>query len=132
MFSVMEEALNLCLYFSTFTGQTAFGEFMFLTNKHMVPNPLSGSLKHEAFPYSFQPSIYGVPLYGGLPKWLSDNESACQCRRCRRFGFRHWVGKMPWRRAWQPTAALLPRESHGQRSLAGYSPWGRKESGVTE
>ena len=34
----------------------------------------------------------------------------------------------PWRRKWQPTPVFLPGESHGQRSLAGYSPWGRKES----
>ena len=33
-----------------------------------------------------------------------------------------WVGKIPWRRAWQPTPVFLPGESHGQRSLAGYSP----------
>ena len=39
---------------------------------------------------------------------------------------------MPWRREWQPTPVLLPGESHGQRSLAGYSPWGRKESDRTE
>ena len=32
-----------------------------------------------------------------------------------------WVGKIPWGRAWQPTPAFLPGESHGQRSLAGYS-----------
>ena len=38
----------------------------------------------------------------------------------------------PWRRKWQPTPVFLPGESHGQRSLAGYSPWGRKESDVTE
>ena len=37
-----------------------------------------------------------------------------------------------WRRKWQPTAVLLPGESHGQRSLAGYSPWGHKESDTTE
>ena len=37
-----------------------------------------------------------------------------------------------WRRAWQPTPVFLPGESHGQRRLAGYSPWGRKESDVTE
>ena len=42
------------------------------------------------------------------------------------------VGKIPWRRAWQPTPVFLPGESHGQRSLAGYSPWGHKESGTTE
>ena len=33
-----------------------------------------------------------------------------------------WVGKIPWRREWQPTLVFLPRESHGQRSLEGYSP----------
>ena len=42
-----------------------------------------------------------------------------------------WVGKIPWRRAWQPTPVSLPRESHGQRSLEGYSPWGRKEIGLS-
>ena len=52
--------------------------------------------------------------------WLSDKESACQCRR---WGFSPWIGKIPWRRKWQPTPVFLPGESHGQRSLAGYSPW---------
>ena len=41
-------------------------------------------------------------------------------------GFDPWFGKIPWRRAWQPTPAFLPGESHGQRSLGGYSPWGHK------
>ena len=40
--------------------------------------------------------------------------------------------KIPCRRAWQPTPVLLPEESHGQRSLAGYSPWGCKESDMTD
>ena len=39
---------------------------------------------------------------------------------------------MHWRRKWQPTPVFLPGESHGQRSLAGYSPWGGKESDTTE
>ena len=51
---------------------------------------------------------------------------------CKRGGFYPWVGKIPWRRAWQPTPVFLPGESHGQRSLVGYSPWGHKESDVTE
>ena len=42
------------------------------------------------------------------------------------------VRKIPWRREWQPTPVVLPRESYGQRSLVGYSPWGRKESDTTE
>ena len=43
-----------------------------------------------------------------------------------------WVGKMPWRRAWQPTSVFLPGKFHGHRSLAGCSPWGHKESDKTE
>ena len=43
-----------------------------------------------------------------------------------------WVGKIPWRRKWQPTLVLLPGESHGRRSLVGYSQWGRKELHTTE
>ena len=43
-----------------------------------------------------------------------------------------WVGKIPWRGKWQPTPGFLPGESHGQRSLVGYSPWGRTESDTTE
>ena len=50
----------------------------------------------------------------------------------RRPEFDSWVGKIPWRRKWQSTPALLPGKSHGQRSLIGYSPWGRKESDTTE
>ena len=47
-------------------------------------------------------------------------------------GFSSLVGKIPWRRAWQPTPVFLPGEFHGQRSLVGYSPRDRKESGMTE
>ena len=47
-------------------------------------------------------------------------------------GFDPWVRKIPWRRKWKPTPVLLPGESHGQRSLAGYSPWGCKVSETTE
>ena len=46
--------------------------------------------------------------------------------------FDPWVGKLSWRRAQQPTPVFFPRESHGQRSLAGYCPWGRKESDMIE
>ena len=46
--------------------------------------------------------------------------------------FGPWVGKIPWRRAWQPNPVFLPGESHGQRSLAGFSPQVRKEPDMTE
>ena len=68
----------------------------------------------------------------GFPGGASDKESSCQCRRYKRCGFHPWVGKIPWRRARQPSPVLLPRESHGQRSLVGYSPQGHRESDLTE
>ena len=59
------------------------------------------------------------------PRWDSGKES-CRCRRPKRLEFNPWVRKIPWSRKWQPTLVFLPRECHGQRSLAGYSPWGRQ------
>ena len=71
------------------------------------------------------------------PQWslsdgASDKELICQCRRCKRPGFDPWARKIPWSRKWQPTPVFLPGKSHGQRSLEGYGPRGRKESGMTE
>ena len=54
-----------------------------------------------------------------------------QGRRHKRHRFDPWVGQIPWSRAWQPTLVLLPGESHGQRSLVGYCPWGCKELDMT-
>ena len=67
-----------------------------------------------------------------LSRWLDGKESACQCRKRRKCEFNPWVGKIPLRRAWQPTPVFLLGESHGQRTLAGYSPWVHKESDTTE
>ena len=83
---------------------------------------------------------YGCPLSEKNP-WCSLFQSGNRgallrgeslCLQCRRPGFNPWVGKIPWRRKWQPTPAFLPGESHGQRSLVGYSPQGHKESDTTE
>ena len=46
--------------------------------------------------------------------------------------FKTWVEKVSWRRKWQPTPVFLPGESHGWRSLVGYSPWGRTGSDTNE
>ena len=54
------------------------------------------------------PSLNKDTNYIGLPRWLSGKESTCQCRRP---GFDPWVGKIPWRRKWQPTPVFLPGES---------------------
>ena len=64
--------------------------------------------------------------------WASQVEFAYCYSRCKRRRFDPWVRKIPWRRTWQPTPVFLPGESHGHRSLAGYSPWGHKESDTIE
>jgi len=65
----------------------------------------------------------------GFPGGSDGKEPACNAGEP---GLDPWVGKIPWRRAWQPTSVFLPGESHGQRNPAGYSPWGWKESDRTE
>ena len=71
--------------------------------------------------YSVTREIYSA---SGAPRRCSGKESACQCKRCE---FDPWVRNILWRRKWQPTEKF-----HGQRSLAGYSPWGHKEQDMTE
>ena len=56
----------------------------------------------------------------GFSGGASGKEPTYQCRRPKRLRFDLWVRKTLWRRAQQPTSVFLPRESHGQRSLAGY------------
>ena len=63
--------------------------------------------------------------YYWLP-WRLSKESACSA------GFHPWITKIPWRRQWLPTPGFLPGKFHGQRSLAGYSPWGHKELDMTK
>ena len=86
-------------------------------------------------------ALYTLNLYSAVhelmdfPGGPSGKEPACKCRRrkrCQRHRFDPWVRKIPWRRAWQLTPVFLPGKSHGQRSLGGYSPWGLKESDITE
>ena len=61
-----------------------------------------------------------------FPGGTSGKESTCQCVRCKKRRLDLWVGKIPWRREGQPTPLFLPGKSTGQRSLAGYSPWGHR------
>ena len=65
----------------------------------------------------------------GFPGDTNGKEPTCQCRRQKRHRLHPWGRK---RRAWQPTPAFLPEESHGQRNLAGYSPRGHKKPDTTE
>ena len=71
----------------------------------------------------FANSEHRLEVEWGLPGHGGGKESACQCRRHKRHWFNPWVGKIPWRRKWQPTPLFLPGKSHGQGGLVGYSPW---------
>ena len=74
--------------------------------------------KMSPIPYRKKKLSIDLQSLMGFPWWLSDNESTCQCRR---HSFDPWVGKIPWRRKWQPLPVFLPGKSLGQRSLVGYS-----------
>ena len=101
-------------------------------------NPLQYScLENSMDRGAWQATVHGVAKNQA---WLSNyhsigftsEEPACQWSRHKRCGFDPWVRKIPWRKKWQPTPVFLPGESHGERSLAGYSPWGHKELDTTK
>ena len=73
--------------------------------------------------------IWKTQQWPALPWWLRGKSI---CLQCGRPGFDPWVRKILWRRKWQSNPVFLPGESHGWRSLIGYSPWGRKELDTTE
>ena len=75
---------------------------------------------------------YLALLHKTMEGLASGSDSKNICLQCRRLGFDPWVRKIPCRREWLPIPLFLPRESHGQRSLERYSPWGHKESDMTE
>ena len=64
-----------------------------------------------------------------IPRMVKNLPANARCNRC---GFNSWVGKIPWSRKWQPTSVFLPGKSHRQRSPAGYSPRGHKDSDTTQ
>ena len=70
--------------------------------------------------------------YFSLDGGASGKEPTCRCRGLKRHWFNPWVGKIPWRRKYKPTPVFLPGESHGQRSLVGYTLQGCKELDTTE
>ena len=77
--------------------------------------------RHPYLSLSICMCFFGSVYMWGFPvaRWRT-------CLQCRRLRFDPWVKKIPWRRSWQPTPVFLPGESHGQKSLAGYSPWSRR------
>ncbi|CAI9179473.1 unnamed protein product [Rangifer tarandus platyrhynchus] len=112
-----------------------------VTGSILAQYPLSRPQRHKCMVYhplspGMMVGLLGVCVgSGGTSKstclefvlecvwWLRGKEPTSQCGTPR---FNPWVGKILWRRKWQPIPVFLPEESHGQRSLAAYSSWGRR------
>ena len=89
--------------------------------------------KHLALKSPGKDGVFGSSkqqLCRAIPQdpWLRGKESACLRRRHKRCGFDPWVGKIPWRRTWQPTPIFLPGKSHAQRRLAGYKEMAKSQT----
>ena len=97
----------------------SFGE----KEKSLSINVCSATHQLHAWPWA------GCWTYLSRVFWLRQLSVWLQSRRP---GFDPWVGKIPWRGKWQPIPVFLPGKSHGQWSMVGYCPWGRKESDMTE
>ena len=114
------------------------GYFQYCWISHMCPAPIQSpclpvTSLNLVYLLAFHSSFTSIfASLRGFPGGVRNKDPASQGRRYKRWGFDPWVGKIPWRRAWQPTPVFLPGESHGQRSLAGYSPRGHKGLDTTE
>ena len=96
---------------------------------HHVLAFCANSLAHTLPKYTWATVTTAYTKFGDFADGTSGKESNSQCRRR---WFDPWVGKIPWRRKWQPIPVFLPGEFHGQKSPVGYSPKGSKESDATE
>ena len=114
-------------YFTILLRAEVLPESVYGDAEEMTHNPFKENMFLQFVSWVKSPS-YTVPVVGnpprhtGFPGGASGKEPSCQSRRHRRHRFDPWAGKIPQRRAQQLPTVFLPRESHGQRSLAGYGP----------
>ena len=114
---------HMSFYFYTFNE--AYFTYHKITHFRCIIQSFNQQLYGINFRTNFHALIRSLMVTDGpqvisrLPRWSSDKESACQCRK---HGIYPWVGKIPYRNKWQPTPVVLPWKSNGQKSLAGYSP----------
>ena len=121
------------LNFLSFISGTSFAYMMDIFS----PCNLTCFLYYSLYVHSFSSLCFSLdwPVFKftyiswDFPSGASGKELTCQCRRCKRYGFNFWVGKIPWRKVCQATLVFWPGESHEQRSLVGYSPTGPQRIG---
>ena len=80
----------------------------------------------RSWTYPWNDTVYWIKFTCWFLSFPGGSDSKRICLQCKRPGFNPWVGKIPWRREWLLTPAFLPREFHGQKSLAGSSPRGHR------
>ena len=117
----------ICFSFFHLCIVLAFGCFPKIHWSHTLPQGCSRLIKNRVAKHFKKPSVYyGKKLIVLKKKVASPMTQWWRIRlQCKKRRFNLWVGKMPWRRKWQPTPVFLPGKSHC--SLAGYSPWGHKK-----
>ena len=103
--------------------------FFIVQLSHPYMQPLTPQIKLFVL-CSFDTDYRSTHL--AIPGSARGKEPTCLCRGHKRHMFDPWVGKISWRRPWQPIPVFLSGEFHGQRSLVGYSPWGHKGLDTTE
>ena len=97
-----------------------------VTCSHLPPAGSSGTRPTLRQNFALEGIKHEYVLINELYKTKAGGSDGRVCLRCGRPGFSTWIRKNPQRRKWQPTPVFLLGEFHGQRSLAGYSPWGRR------
>ena len=133
---LLDQMVILCLTFWGTAKLFSIAATPFYISTSNVRVPISPHFyQHLLFSFFFlnnnHPRRYEVVSHYSFGLHLAQRVKRLSAMQ-ERPGFDLWVGKIPWRRKWQPTPVLLPGKSHGRRSLVGYSPWGRKESDTTE
>ena len=117
------DAMILVFWMLSFKSSFSLSSFTFI--KRLLSSSSLSAMRVVSSAYLrlliFLPAIF-----------LGGSEGKSVCLQCGRPRFHPWVGKIPWRRKWQPTPVLLPGKFHGWKNLIGYSPWGHKESDMTE
>ena len=138
----MMDAMILAFWMLSFKPTFSLSSFTFI--KRLFSSSSLSAITVTAYAYQsllFLPAILIPPCDSSNPAF-GMRYSACRpsqvaqmvsvCLQCGRPRFDPRIGKIPWRRKWQPTSVLLPGKLHGGRSLVGYSPWGCKELDTTE
>ena len=112
-------------YYFTVTYDTVFKNFLIFLTKF-------SKIKFIWSSFDLQLTLRFSKRALGASPVAQQYRTCLQCRRHRRCRSDLWAGKIPWRWIWQPTPVFLPEKSPRQRSLAGYNPWGHKESDTTK